>query len=137
MQFLSLEKKNNKQGLKNYCPISLLPVSGKIFERLFYDSMFKFFTKNNLISQNQLGFQPGDSRTNQLLSINHQIYKSFDDGHEVRSAFLDMSKAFDKVWHKGLIFKLKQNGISSNLLKLVSAIFYQFFFFFFHQMIRL
>ena len=79
-------KKNNKQELKNYRPISLLPVSGKIFERLLYDSMFKFFTENNLISQNQSGFKPGDSCTNQLLSITHQIYKSFDDGHEVLSA---------------------------------------------------
>ena len=78
--------------------------------------MLKFFTKNNLKSQNQSGFKPGDSCTNQLLSITHQIYKSFDDGHEVLSMFLDMSKAFDKVWHKGLIFKLKQNGILGNLL---------------------
>ena len=69
--------------LKNYRPISLLPVSGKIFERLLYDSMFKFFTENNLILQNRSGFKPGDSCTNQLLSITHQIYKSFDDGHEV------------------------------------------------------
>ena len=57
-------KKNNKQELKNYRPISLLPVSGKIFERLLYSSMFKFFTDNNLISQNQSGFKPGDSCTN-------------------------------------------------------------------------
>ena len=109
-------KKNNKQEVKNYSPISLLPVSSKIFERLLYDSMFKCFTENSLVSQNQSGFKPGDSCTNQLLSITHQIYKSFDDGHEVRSVFLDMSKAFDKVWCKGLVFKLKQNGISDNLL---------------------
>ena len=112
MWFLS-SKKNNKQELKNYRPISLLPVSSKIFDRLLYDSMFKFFTENNLISLHQSGVKPGD---NQLLSITHQIFKSLDNGHEVRSVFLDMSKAFDKVWHKGLIFKLKQNGISSNLL---------------------
>ena len=109
-------RKNNKQELKNYRPISLLPVSTKMFERLLYESMFKFFTDNNLISQNQSGFKPGDSSTNQLLSITYQIYKWFDDGHEVRSLFLDMCKAFDKVWHRGLIFKLKQNGISGNLL---------------------
>ena len=78
--------------------------------------MFKFFTENNLISLNQSGFKPGDSCVNQLLAITHQIFKSLDNGHEVRSVFLDMSKAFDKVWHKGLIFKLKQNGISGNLL---------------------
>ena len=46
----------------------------------------------------------------------HQIYKSFDDGHEVFSVFLDMSKVFDKVWHEGLIFKLKQSDISGNIL---------------------
>ena len=60
--------------------------------------------------------KPGDSCVNQLLSITHQISKSIDNGHEVRSVFLEMSKAFDKVWHNGLIFKLKQNGISGNLL---------------------
>ena len=50
------------------------------------------------------------------MSIMYQIYKSFDDGHEVWSAFLDISKGFDKVWHKDLIFKIKQNNLSSNLL---------------------
>ena len=109
-------QKSNKQEVKNYRPIYLLPVSSKIFERLLYDSMLTFFTENSLISQNQSGFKPGDSCTNQLLSITHRIYKYFDDGHEVRSVFLDISEAFDKVWHKGLIFKLKQNGISGNLL---------------------
>ena len=109
-------KKDNKQELKIYLPISLLPVSSKIFERLLYESMFKFFTENNLISPNQSGFKPGDSCINQLLSFTHQIFKSLNNGDEVRSVFLDMSKAFDKVWHKGLIFKLKQNSISGNLL---------------------
>ena len=59
--------------------------------------MFSFFIENGLISQNQSGFKPGDSCINQLLSITHEIYKSFDDGWEVRGVFLDISKAFDKV----------------------------------------
>ena len=78
--------------------------------------MLKFFTENNLISQNESSFKPGRSCGNQLLPITHQIHKSFDDGHEVRSVFLNMSKSFDKLWHKGLIFKLWQNGISGDLL---------------------
>ena len=57
---------------------------------------------------------------NQLLSITHEIYQSFDDNLEVRAVFLEISKAFDKVWHKGLIFKLKQNGISDNIFNIVS-----------------
>ena len=96
---------------KNYGPISLLPIAGKIFERLLYDKMFEFFIANNLISKSQSGFRPGGSCINQLLSITHEIYQSFDDSLEVRAVFLDISKAFDKFRHKGLIFKLKQNGI--------------------------
>ena len=81
--------------------------------------MFSFFIENDLISQNQSGFNPGDSCINQLLSIIHEIYKSFDDGWEVRGVFLDISKAFDKICHKGLVLKLKLNGISGNVLKIM------------------
>ena len=75
-------------------------ICDKIFERLIYNSLFKFFIANELISSNQSGFKPGDSCINQLLSITHEIYKSFDDGYEVRGVFLDISKVFDKVWQK-------------------------------------
>ena len=54
------------------------------------------------------------------MSITHDIYQSLDQDYEVRGVFLDISKAFDKVWHKGLIHKLKQNGIGGPLLKLLT-----------------
>ena len=53
------------------------------------------------------------------------MYQSLDDGLETRAAFLDISKAFDKVWHEGLLFKLKQNGISGNLLNFITDFLYQ------------
>ena len=112
-------KKNDNHLVKNYCSILLLPIFGKIFERLIYNKLFNFFQENNLISPNQCGFEPGDSCTNQLLTITHEIYKSIDDGYELRGVFLDISKAFDKVWHKGHIYKLKQNGISRKSLNLI------------------
>ena len=82
--------------------------------------MFNFFLANDLLTPNQSGFKPGDPCINQILSIAHEIYSSFDDVFEVRSVFLDISKAFDKVWHEGIIFKLQQNGISDDLLNISS-----------------
>ena len=74
--------------------------------------MFEFFIQNNLITPNQSGFKTGYLCINQNISIAHKIYKLFDDGSEVRGVFLDISKASDKVWHQGLYYKLRQNGIS-------------------------
>ena len=58
-----------------------------------------------MIQNNLLNFGPNDSCINQLISITHNIYRAFDASLslEVRGVFLDLSKAFDKVWHKGLL----------------------------------
>ena len=82
--------------------------------------MYSCFIENDLMSSNQSSFKQGDSCINQILSITHDIYQSLDQGYEVRGVFLDISKAFDKVWHKGLIHKLKQNGIGGPLLKILT-----------------
>ena len=109
-----VHKKNDKQVVSNYRPISLLPILAKIFERIVFKNLYNYLTLNKLITKNQSGFQPGDSCTNQLLSLVHDIHKAFDDSLEVRSIYLDMSKAFDKVWYEGLLFKLKQNGVEAS-----------------------
>ena len=82
------------------------------------DNLYKnaSFFENELISHNQSGFKPGDSCINQVLCITHDISQLLDDGLKTRGIFIDISKAFDKVWQKGLLFKLKQNGISGNIL---------------------
>ena len=71
---------------------------------------------NKLLSDKQSGFCPGDSTIDQLLSITHDIYSAFEHHHDTRAVFLDISKTFDKVWHEGLLLKLKSNGISGHLL---------------------
>ena len=71
--------------------------------------MLKCFLDNNLITLKQSGLRPGDSSINKLLSITYDIFTSFDNSLEVRGVFLDISKAFNKVWHDGrtqfVIFK--------------------------------
>ena len=118
-----VHKKGSRQEKNNYRPISLRPVCSKIFEKIIFDSVNKFLIKNNLITPNQSGFRPGDSTINQLLSITTEIYKAFEHGAEIRASLLDISKALDKVWHEGLLFKLKTNGIDGKLLVLLGQLF--------------
>ena len=118
-----IHKKGDKQIVDNYRPVSLLPVCGKIFERLIFNSLYQFLEKHNLLSIHQSGFCSNDSCINQLLFIVHTLYKAFDayPTLDARGVFLDMSKAFDKVWHEGLIYKLKSMGVSDSLLKLFQS----------------
>ena len=118
-----IHKKNSKQLISNYRPISLLPICSKIFEKIIFRQLYGFLIENNLITKKQSGFRPGDSTRNQLLDLVDTIHQSFDahDPLEVRAVFMDISKAFDKVWHEGLLFKLKENGVSGSLLRLFDS----------------
>ena len=120
---LPVHKKESRQVKNNYRPISLLLICGKIFKKLIFDCIYEHLTDNQLITPNQSGFRPGDSTINQLLYITHSIHTAFEEypSCETRAVFLDISKAFDKVWHEGLIFKLKSNGISGPLLVLIDS----------------
>ena len=66
-------KKGDKKIYKNYRPVSLLPIFGKILERLIFEEMFPLFIENKLITANQSGFKPGDSCINQVVAITHEI----------------------------------------------------------------
>ena len=114
-------KKNDKRLVNNYRPISLLPIFGKIFEKIISNRIYNFLLKEELLNPNQSGFRPSDSCINHLLAITHEIFEAFDCNPtlEVRSVFLDISKAFDKVWHEGLLYKLRSIGISGDLYKLL------------------
>ena len=96
--------------IKNYRLVSLLSVCGKIFEKIILNSLFKYLDDNSLLNGNQSGFRPAAFCVHQLLSI---TFKAFDASPslEVTEVFLDLSKAFDKVWHDGLMYELKRLGI--------------------------
>ena len=94
---LYLYLKKATKNIENHRPVALLPIWIKIFKRIIYDNLLKYFLENNLISSKQSGFRRGDSCVNKLLSITHDIFTSVDNGLEVRVVFLDISKAFGMV----------------------------------------
>ena len=98
-------KKNSHRILKNYRPISLLPICGKIFEKIIFDEIYEDLTANKLFSDKQSGYCPGDSTINQFLSITHKINNAFKHHHDTSAVFL-ISKAFDKAWQMGYCLSL-------------------------------
>ena len=103
--------------------VSLLPICRKIFEKLIFNELFAFFEKRNLLSKHQPDFRPGDSCIYQLLAIKRDIFLRIDSipSLETHRVLLDISKAFNREWYDGLLFKLKQNGVSGNLLELIKS----------------
>ena len=85
-------------------------------ERAVYKHLYNHFIAHNLIYCKQSGFLRGNSTVYQLIDIFDQKARSIDDKKLNCMIFCDISKAFDRVWHRGLLFKLKQNGISGNIL---------------------
>ena len=83
--------------MKNYRPVSLLPICSKIFEKTIFNSHSKYLEDNKLLNWNQSAFQLDDSCMHKLLSITQEIYKLLDANPllEVRGVFLDISKVFD------------------------------------------
>ena len=110
--------KDNQQIVNNYCPVSLLPICSKFFEKLVFYAISEFMMENNLLNRTQSGFKPNDPCINQPISITFSIFSAFDayPSLEVRGVFLDLSKAFDRVWYEGLLRKLMNSGINSDLL---------------------
>ena len=87
------------------------------FERLMFKYLFNHLTRdNNLLSSLQSGFIPGDSTVNQLTFLYNTFCQALDSGKEVRAVFCDISKAFDRAWHAGLLLKLKTAGVAGSVL---------------------
>ena len=110
-----IHKKNSKQDKNNYRPISLLSTLGKVFERLIFNSLYKFCKENDLLTWRNSGYKPLDSSMYQLIYISNNIYKALEQGKDVCMVSLDATAAFDRVWHDGLLYKLRCKGIKGKL----------------------
>ena len=109
-------KKGDPHNCNNYRPISLLSCTGKLFERCVFKYLFNYLRDNDLLSPDQSGYIPGDSTVCQLTTLYNSICQGLDEKHSIQFVFFDLSKAFDRVWHEGLIHKLRLFGIRGRLL---------------------
>lgn len=104
-------KSGSRNSVKNYRPISTLPVLSKIFEKLMFVRINNFFNVNNVICKHQFGFRKGYSTADALLEFLDSVYLTLDQSRYLVSVFLDLSKAFDTVNHQLLLRKLHHVGI--------------------------
>ncbi len=94
----------------------------KVFEKIIFDHIYAYLKYHGILSKkNYHGFIQGDITINQLISICNLLCKGLDNGNEFIGVFMVLTKAFDNVWHKGLIFKIEKYGIKGNLLKWLTS----------------
>ena len=111
------KNKGSAQEINNYRPISVTSILCKVLERIIVKHLYNYVLDHDIINKYQSGFQPNDSTTNQLIEIYNTIISSMDKGNDVRFIFCDISKAFDRVWHNGILYKLRNYGMSDQIIK--------------------
>ena len=110
-----LYKKGDASLHNNYRPISILSAVSTVVEKAIFKHTFNFIRDNNLLHTLQSGFMPGHSTTHQLVHLYHVFSEALDNKQKERLVFGDISKAFDRVWHAGVIHKVNNLGITSEL----------------------
>ena len=105
---IPLFKKGQRDQVGNYRPVSLLCSLSKIFEKIVFKHLFNHLRDNFVLTDYQSGFLPGNSTVTQLIDLQYQFGSALNDKLETLAVFLDIAKAFDTVWHRGLLFKLKK-----------------------------
>ena len=117
----AFKNSGDRSNSGNYRPISLLPIISKVFESLMASSIIRHMDSLNLFSDCQYGFRSSRSTADVLTVINERLSRALEAGGQGRAVALDISKAFDKVWHAGLLHKLRGYGISGHLLDLIKS----------------
>ena len=106
---------------KNYCLVSLLCVVSKVFQNFLNNRIVDNLEKSGLFSNFQYGFRPFRSTADLLAVVSDRFARSFNSPGATQAVALDISKAFDRIWHAGLLHKLRSSGISDQVFGLISS----------------
>lgn len=112
-------KSGNRKQVNNYRPISLLPLIGKLMEKLLHKQIYNFLDNSNFFTPYQGGFRPGLGTTETITTMLEYIYENFNLNLITATVYFDLSKAFDSIDHTLLLLKLEASGITGNCLKLL------------------
>lgn len=116
-----VHKKGDRKLFSNYRPICILPFFSKVMERLFHTRLVSYLTKFSLLSPKQYSFRPGYSAELALLTLTDKIKNAIDQGLLVGGVFIDLTKAFDTINHKIILYKLESYGITGPPLQFISS----------------
>lgn len=117
---IALPKVNkDRKCPENYRPISLLNAMGKVFERILLRRILAVAEAKNLNRCDQFGFKASHSTVHQLMRVKNHISACKAQRKSTGLLMMDFEKAFDTIWHDGLIFKLHKFGFPHHLLKLI------------------
>lgn len=106
---------------QNYRPISLLSALSKVFEKLILKRINAFIEQHNCIQDFQFGFRPQLSTTHQLARVTHEIKNALDLKQSTGVILFDGEKAFDTVWHEGLLHKLFSLNFPVYIVKIIQS----------------
>jgi hypothetical protein len=102
-------------------PISLLPTTGKLFEKVILKFVQKHIEEKGLLNASQFGFRARHSTTLQCMRLTDHVTLNFNNKMSTAAVFLDIEKAFDTTWHPSLLYKLSKLEFSTNLIKLFGS----------------
>ena len=116
------KNKGSPSDISNYRPISLLSCLSKVLEKLVFKQIYEHLMNHDLLTDKQSGYRPKHSTQLQLMYLSHNLYKTIDTGHDFTAIYLDISRYFDKIWHKGLLHKCQHEfGLTGNVLKWLTS----------------
>ena len=114
-------KKGDSRHLDNYRPVSMLPILGKILEKIIYNRLYSFLTSMNVIYDNQFGFRKNHSTSHAINYSVNKILNEIEMKNHVVGIFIDLSKAFDTIDHQKLLAKLEHYGIRGRCHKILKS----------------
>ena len=118
---VAVHKRKSKSDVRNYRPISLLPIISKVMESIVNRSIMNFYETHDLLSQNQFGFRRGLGAADLLTLLQYHISTVAGHGGATRMVAVDIAGAFDRVSHPGVLHKAACYGLNGTLLNWLTS----------------